>query len=99
MVLHTSWFENSARPWVIYPGMLSTPSTGVYEVPMHNSSTISNIKLHRHHNSSTPAPSRRDKQTLTQVSRVKRTGPTEDPTAKMINHWKHTKKNFFFFFF
>ena len=74
--------------------MHTTPSTGMYEGPLHNFSTISNIKGHRHHNSSTPAPSRRDKQTLTQVSRVKRTGPTEDPTAKMINHWKHTK-NFF----
>ena len=72
----------------IYPGMHTTPSTGMYEGPLYNSSTISNIKGHRHRNISTPAPSRRDKQTLTQVSRVKRTGLTEDQTAKMANHWK-----------
>ena len=79
--------------------MHTTPSTEMDEGPLHTSSTISNIKGHRYHNSSTPAPSRRDKQTLTQVSRVKRTGSTEDPTAKMVIHWKHTKKNFDSHFF
>ena len=63
-----------------YPGMLSLPPQKCMKDTSHNSGTISNISttlLGRH--------------IFIQVSRIKRTGPTEDQPAKCSLTGKHAK--------
>ena len=53
----------------------------------HNSGTVSNIKGHRHQNSPTSVPSRRDGTHIQSGRSVQACGANRRSNGQMINHW------------